>query len=83
MDEGALLPWWGLATIEFSDSVVQDEPVADEAMIAAFLVAGASGAESAESFVAGNPLNTIRIQVVHKTAVQQYKRCSVYILSPV
>lgn len=54
MEDGLFLPWWGFSTDDFisHDSVVIHEAPAGEAMIAAFLRAGARS-ETAEGFIAG------------------------------
>lgn len=54
MEDGLFLPWWGFSTDDFisHDPVVIHEAPAGEAMIAAFLWAGARS-ETAEAFIAG------------------------------
>lgn len=54
MEQGVPLPWWEFspADLALPGSVVQPETPVDEALVAAFLQAGAR-VETAESFVSG------------------------------
>lgn len=72
MEDGLFLPWWGLSTDDFisHDHVFIHEAPASEAMIVAFLRAGARS-ETAEGFIAGKRPAYILLTELHLKFAEQ------------